>query len=171
MIRKIFVFISLSISVFALSFDYETFEANFVQSIKNKSGKKIVYSGKVIAKKPNYAVWEYTKPVKKIVYVNNDTVIIYEPLLSQAKYLKKKNSVSLDAILKKAKPEGNDEYSAKDGDITYKFKVKDNMIERLTYKDSLENDTEIVFSERKKNSAVSQKTFEFTPSADIDIIK
>ncbi len=171
MIRKIFVFISLSISVFALSFDYETFEASFVQTITNKLGKKIVYSGKIIAKKPNYALWEYTKPVKKSVYVNNDTIIVYEPLLSQAKYLKKKNAISLDEILKKAKHEGGDEYSAKDGDITYRFSVSNNMIERLTYKDSLENDTEIIFSNRKKNTPISNKVFEFNPTPDIDIIK
>ena len=45
------------------------------------------------------------------------------------------------------------------------------MIERLHYKDSLENDTEIVFKERKKNIAIKNSTFDFKPSPDIDIVK
>lgn len=171
MIKKVFIFAIFAGYLFGLSFDYDSFEANFVQTVTNKSGKKIVYSGKIIAKKPNLALWEYTKPTKKSVFLNDEGVIIYEPELFQAKYLKKRNSVSLESILKKAKPEGKNEYSAKDGDTIYHFSVSDNMIERLTYKDSLENDTEIVFSNRKKNIPIANKTFEFTPAPDIDIIK
>jgi len=171
MIKKVFICAIFAGSLFGLSFDYDTFEANFVQTIKNKSGKKIVYSGKITAKKPNLAIWEYTKPIKKSVFVNDESVVIYEPELSQAKYLKKRASVSLESILKKAKPEGKDEYSAKDGDVTYRFSVSGNMIEKLTYKDSLENDTEIIFSNRKKNIPLNNKSFEFVPTSDIDIIK
>jgi len=170
-IKKVFICTALAASLFGLSFDYESFEANFVQTVKNKSGKKIVYSGRLAAKKPSLALWEYTKPVKKSVFVNDESVIIYEPELSQAKYLKKRNSISLESILKKAKPEGKDEYSAKDGDTTYRFSVSSGMIEKLTYKDSLENDTEIIFSNRKKNIPIANKSFEFTPTPDIDIIK
>lgn len=171
MFKKAFLSLIFASGCFALTLDYETFEANFVQTIKNKSGKKIEYAGKLIAKKPSRALWEYQKPVKKTVYIKDESVVIYEPELAQAKYLKKKGNISLDAILKNAKPEGKDEYSAKDGDITYRFRVSDNMIERLSYRDSLENDTEIVFSNRKKNISVKSDAFDFKPSADIDIIK
>ncbi len=171
MFKKAFICGAFALSCFGLSFDYDTFEASFVQTIKNKSGKKIEYSGRLIAKKPSQALWEYQKPIKKSVFVKDETVIVYEPELSQAKYLKKKSQISLESILKNAKPEGGDEYSAKSGDITYKFKVSNNMIERLTYKDSLDNDTEIVFKDRRKNTAVSDKVFDFKPGADIDIIK
>lgn len=171
MFKKAFISLLIASGCFALSFDYDTFEATFTQTVKNKSGKKIEYAGKLIAKKPNRAVWEYTKPIKKSVFVKDDVVIIFEPELLQAKYLRKKGMVSLESILKNAKSEGNDMYSARDGDITYRFKVSDNMIEKLTYRDSLENDTEIVFKERKKNIQVSEKTFDFKPGPEIDIIK
>lgn len=171
MIRKILIAGILISGCFGINLEYDTFEAEFVQKVKNKSGKTIVYSGKLIAKKPDLALWEYVKPIKKSVYLNKDTLIVYEPLLLQAKYLKKSGSISLDGILKGAKILAKDEYIAKDGDTTYKFKVSDNMIERLTYTDSLENDTEIIFSNRKKNISLPQKLFVFTPPTDIDIIK
>ncbi|MDD3466788.1 MAG: LolA-like outer membrane lipoprotein chaperone [Campylobacterales bacterium] len=171
MLMKAFLALIFAFSCFGLTLDYDTFEASFVQTVKNKSGKKIEYSGKIVAKKPGLALWEYTKPVRKSVYIKDESVIVYEPELSQAKYLRKKGNISLDSILKNAKSEGANEYSAKDGDITYRFKVSDNMIERLHYKDSLENDTDIVFKERKKNIAIKNSTFDFKPSPDIDIVK
>jgi outer membrane lipoprotein carrier protein len=171
MLIKAFLPLIFAVSCFALTLDYETFEASFTQIIKNKSGKKIEYSGKLVAKKPGLALWEYIKPVKKSVYIKDDSVIVFEPELSQAKYLKKKGNISLDTMLKNAKAEGANEYSAKDGDITYHFKVSDNMIERVYYKDSLENDTEIVFKERKKNLSVKNGIFDFKPTPDIDVIK
>jgi len=170
-IKKVFVSIIFGVTLFGLSFDYDTFEASFTQTIKNKSGKKIEYSGRVVAKKPNLALWEYTKPVKKTVYINSDNVIVYEPALTQAKYLKKRGSLSLESILAKAKLDTENEYVAKDGDVTYRFSVSNNMIEKLTYKDSLENDTEIIFANRKKNTAVSNAVFTFNPPPDIDILK
>lgn len=171
MFKKLFLCAILASGCFAVSFDYDTFEATFTQTIKNKSGKKIEYKGKLTAKKPSLALWEYLKPMKKSVFISSESVIIYEPELAQAKYLRKKSSISLESVLKNAKPEGGNSYSAKDGDITYHFTVSNNMIDRLTYKDSLENDTEIIFSNRKKNIQVSEKIFEFKPTADIDIIK
>lgn len=171
MLMKAFLSLIFAVSCFGLTLNYDTFEANFVQTIKNKSGKKIEYVGKLTAKKPSLALWQYTKPVKKSVYIKNDSVIVYEPELSQAKYLKKKGNISLDSILKNAKAEGTNEYSAKDGDITYYFKVSDGMIEKLHYKDSLENDTEIIFKDRKKNMSVKSDLFDFKPTPDIDIIR
>lgn len=92
MIKKVFVSIIFWRKSFGLSFDYDTFEASFTQTIKNKSGKKIEYSGRVVAKKPNPA-WEYTKNPSKTVYINSDSVIVYEPALAQAKYLKKREAL------------------------------------------------------------------------------
>ena len=116
-------------------------------------------------------MWEYSKPVKKTVFVNGDSVIVYEPLLSQAKYLKKRNSISLDAILKNAKQNNDGTFSTKDGDITYNFSVSSGMVEKLWYKDAMDNDVTIAFDGRKKNQSIPNSTFEFKPSAEIDIIK
>ena len=157
--------------MFAFSIDYDGFEADFVQTVKNKSGKKIEYYGKLKAKKPDKGVWEYSKPVKKTVFVNGDSVIVYEPLLSQAKYLKKRNSISLDAILKNAKQNNDGTFSTKDGDITYNFSVSSGMVEKLWYKEAMDNDVTIAFDDRKKNQSIPNSTFEFKPSAEIDIIK
>ncbi len=84
---------------------------------------------------------------------------------------KKRGSLSLESILAKAKLDTENEYVAKDGDVTYRFSVSNNMIEKLTYKDSLENDTEIIFANRKKNTNVSSAVFTFNPPPDIDILK
>ncbi len=98
-------------------------------------------------------------------------MIVYEPLLFQAKYLKKRNSISLDAILKNAKQNSDGTFSAKEGDITYNFTVSSGMVEKLWYKDALDNDVTIAFDGRKKNHSIPNSAFEFKPSADIDIIK
>lgn len=171
MVKKLFLIVSIVHTLFALSFDYDSFEANFIQTIKNRAGKQIEYRGKITAKKPALALWEYTKPVKKSVYIKDDSVIVYEPQLSQAKYLKKRGDISLESILKKAKAEGVNSYVAKDGDTTYHFSVSNDMIERLTYKDSLDNDTEILFFDRKKNISVPTSIFDFKPPEGTDILK
>ncbi len=63
--KKILLLLTFAASMFAFTIDYDGFEADFVQTVKNKSGKKIEYFGKLKAKKPDKGVWEYLKPVKK----------------------------------------------------------------------------------------------------------
>ena len=51
--KKFLLLLAFATSMFAFSIDYDGFEADFVQTVKNKSGKKIEYYGKLKAKKPD----------------------------------------------------------------------------------------------------------------------
>ena len=49
--------------------DINSFEADFNQVITDDKGKKLSYSGHIVASKPQYALWSYKEPVKKDVYI------------------------------------------------------------------------------------------------------
>ncbi len=56
----------LSFSISYASFDnINSFQANFKQTITNEKDKSLVYTGKIVASKPQNALWSYTDPIKK----------------------------------------------------------------------------------------------------------
>ena len=63
--------------------NFSSFQADFIQQIDDESKKIVKYYGKVYAKKPKTALWKYTKPIKKDVYINDNAVVIVEPELEQ----------------------------------------------------------------------------------------
>lgn len=167
---KIVFFLIIAIFAYAVDIDANSFEASFTQTVTNEQGKSFKYSGRIIAKKPNYALWTYTKPFKKEIFVNGDKVTVYEPKLAQATISKSANIPNIYELAKKAKAISKDEFEASYDGVKIYFKLQDGTPVKIYYKDKIDNTVEIVFSNIKKNIPIDNAEFIFIPPKDTDII-
>ena len=149
----------------------ETFKANFVQTIKSNEDKNIEYKGEVFIKNSGNILWKYKTPILKNVYVNNTHVIIDEPELEQAIITSLQNDINLIEILKKAQKIEYNIYLANIDSVDYKVFVQDSKIEKITYKDKLENSIMISFLDVINNSLIDDNIFKFKAPDYYDIIR
>lgn len=149
----------------------ETFKANFVQTIKSAQDKNIEYKGEVFIKNSGNILWKYKTPIEKNVYVNNSYVIIDEPQLEQAIITSLQDDINLIEILKKAKKIDENKYLANIENTDYEVYVKESNIEKITYKDKLENFIVINFLDVINNSSIDDKIFKFNAPDYYDIIR
>jgi outer membrane lipoprotein carrier protein len=158
--------------VFALDFrDKTTFEAVFKQSIINSSNSEIIYNGKLYIKEPALVLWRYDSPVKKDVYINDDEVIIIEPELEQVIVSKLQKELNILKILNDAKKINSNTYETTLYDTKYFLQIKNNELEKISYKDELDNKVTISFTDIRSNHQISNKTFKYTIPSDFDILR
>jgi len=169
--KKLILLLTLPLLAFALNIDFDTFSADFTQTVTNEHKKKIVYQGSLNVKKPDKAYWNYKKPIKKEVFINGGDIVVYEPELAQAVVMRKKNLPNIVEILKNAKELEGGKYKATSGQKEMVFTMSGGLPERITYKDDMENSVEIVLKNAKKNPSMSQSTFEFKVPAGVDVVK
>lgn len=151
--------------------DIKTFEANFEQKIINPSDKEIVYKGHLFIKEPSNILWQYKQPVIKNVYIINNVAVIDEPELEQAIFSRLKNEIDILQLIKTAKKIDNNRYLAKVYDVDYTLITKNNKIEKIEYKDTLENKVTILFNDVVQNSFIDDEVFKFLPPENYDIIR
>lgn len=151
--------------------EIKTFDANFEQKIINPSQKEILYKGHLLIKEPHYILWQYKEPVIKNVYIINSFAIIDEPELEQAIFSKLQNEIDILELIKTAKKIDENRYLAKIYDVDYTLTTKDNKIEKIEYKDALENSVIIVFSNVIQNKEIDDEIFKFLPPEHYDIIR
>jgi outer membrane lipoprotein carrier protein len=149
----------------------KSFDANFEQKIINPSKKEIIYKGHLVLKEPGYILWQYKEPIVKTVYIVNDFAIIDEPELEQAILTKLKNEIDIFNLIKNAKEVSKNRFIADIYDVKYNLFTKDNKIEKIEYKDALENSVIITFSDVKQNIEVDDAIFKFLPPDNYDIIR
>lgn len=148
-----------------------SFEASFRQTISNASTKTIEYSGEVFIKANQKILWRYAKPVIKNVYVIKNIAIIDEPELEQVIYTQLQNDMNLIYLIKQAEQKSENLYVTALNEIEYHLHVKNETIQKITYKDELENSVEIVFDNIKQNMPISDELFKFFPPEHYDIIR
>ena len=151
--------------------DIKTFDANFEQKIINPSQKEILYKGHLFIKEPNYILWQYKEPVIKNVYVINNFAIIDEPELEQAIFSRLQNEIDILELIKTAKKIDDNKYLAKVYDVNYTLITKNNKIEKIEYKDALENSVIITFTNVVQNEDIDDEIFKFLPPKHYDIIR
>ena len=139
----------------------ETYQADFIQVIKNPSGKTIIYNGSIHIKQPNKMLWQYKTPIEKYVYMNNLNIIIDEPELEQAIYTKLSNEINILDFMNN--PDLVDD--------KYILKFKDEKLVSIRYSDEMENDIEIIFQNIQLNKKMTDQMFYFMAPLDYDIIK
>lgn len=149
----------------------KTFQADFVQNIKSNTGKKIEYKGKVYIKNTGKILWRYKTPIEKNVYVLNNFAIVDEPELEQAIYTELENEINIIKILQTAKKVKKNIYKASIDKVDYFIEFKENKIEKIKYKDKLENDVFISFNNSVLNSNIKDSLFKFTAPKYYDIIR
>ena len=151
--------------------DIKTFDANFQQKIINPSKKEILYKGHLFIKEPNYILWQYKEPVIKNVYIINNFAIIDEPELEQAIFSRLQDEIDILELIKTAKKIDENRYLAKIYDVNYTLTTKDNKIQKIEYKDALENSVIISFTNVVQNEEIDDEIFKFLPPEHYDIIR
>jgi outer membrane lipoprotein carrier protein len=160
--------------LYTLSFsdliELSSFEANFVQTITDEKGKVLSYSGTLQALKPQFALWNYKKPVEKRVYIQNKRVSIVEPELEQVIIRRISSDFDFFALMSNAKKLDKEHYVAKFEDSDIFIELKGSKVLSLSYKDKFDNDVKILFSEQQQNIEISPTLFEASYPNDYDII-
>ena len=169
--RIILVALLAVLPLFAISEKTDTMKANFVQTITDEKNSTITYSGSMLAKRPNMALWHYKEPIEKMVYITAESVTIVEPELEQAIVKRLGGSIDILAILASAKRETKNNYSVLYDNKEYHVVMQENMIKAISYTDAFDNLVKIVFSKQLINKKIKDSRFKADVPADFDIIK
>jgi len=151
--------------------DINSFEASFKQSIINNSNKEIVYTGKIYMKKPFSIVWRYNEPMEKFVYIQNSKVTIIEPELEQAIISKLDKEFNLLELLNNSTQISPTQYLSTFNNIDYKLTIIDDTLKEIQYKDSIDNNILISFSNIQQNQPILDTVFSYTIPTQYDIIR
>ena len=171
LMRIIFATLLALSPLFAIGEKTETMSAQFIQTITDDKSSTITYEGTMSAKRPNMALWHYTKPVDKTIYISAENVTIVEPELEQAIVKRLGNTIDILAILASAQREGKESYVASYNDKEYHIALQNNKIKSISYNDAFDNSVKIIFSEQKINQTIENSHFKAQIPADFDIIK
>jgi len=149
----------------------KSFQAKFTQTITSNSNDIIEYKGEVFIKNSGKILWKYKTPIEKNVYINNNSIIIDEPDLEQAIFTQLENEINIMQIFKDAKKISNDTYSSIIDGIQYLIFTKNSKVEKISYKDILENSIEINFFNIIQNENIEDNIFVFNAPSNYDLIR
>lgn len=171
--RLLLIFISLFIASNASSNikNLDTFYGDFEQNIVSSSENKIEYKGKVFIKSSGKILWKYETPIIKNVYIDNTMAIVDEPELEQAIFTKLEDEINIIKLLKDAKKVDNENYISTIDGVKYSIKIKNDKIEKITYKDNLDNLVTINFSNVVINQEINDEIFKFIVPSNYDVIR
>ncbi len=171
----VFVFLFFSQSYANKSLDniknINTYEATFIQSIINSSGKEILYKGKIYIEQPSQMLWKYDDPIEKFVHINNKDVTIIEPDLEQAIVSRLEKEINIIKLLKDSIKIDNTTYKSTLYDKVYIIKIINNKLTQIKYVDELDNKITIDFKDIKQNETIQSDIFKYKIPYDFDIIK
>jgi outer membrane lipoprotein carrier protein len=172
-LKKLILILSfISLELFAFDFNtIETYKANFTQTITNPSGKEIFYSGEIFIKKPLKILWRYNDPIQKDVYLIKDRVAIIEPELEQAIISRLDKQINILQLLQDGKEIEPNKYKAILHNKPYLYTVKNNQLNSIAYKDEIDNQINIEFTNIVQNSAIGDTIFEYDIPPYFDIIR
>lgn len=173
--RRFLLIVLLGLN-FCLGFDKNLYamSADFIQyQSDQEKQQKIYYSGYFVALSPYFAKWEYKQPFEKIVYLNDETLISYEPLLQQVVYTKINQKLNFLKIIQNATQDSKDKnlFISEIEGQSYKLFIQDDLPAKLEYEDALGNLVVIEFKNVLLNPKISQEIFIFSPPQGVDIIK
>ncbi len=172
--KKVFLFLTLfagTLSATSIQ-NLTTFVADFRQSVQNNQQSRIVYHGKLYAKKDkNQALWIYTDPIDKKIYYSSGKVVIIEPELEQAIFARLDKVPNILTLLKKAKQTGPHTYVTTFNNTRYTIIFENNQLEEIRYRDELQNKIRIQFSHQKINQPLQDERFVYRIPADYDILE
>lgn len=169
--RYIFLLTCFYIFSFAEILNINSFEADFTQTVINSEASKLYYTGHIKAEKPLYALWDYSTPSSKFIYILDNKVTIIEPDLEQVIIKNIGTTIDFFTILKHAKKIAIDTYIANFQSTKYTIKIKNKNLVSISYKDELENSINIIFTHQKYNVIMQRKEFVPVIPKEFDIIQ
>ena len=170
MSRVLFILILVIANLYA-KINIETFHSKFIQTITNDQNKTLRYEGEIWFKKPLLVKWVYKKPNYKEIYFIANKVTIVEPDLEQITIRHIQKNIDIFQLLSNAKKIADNHYVAKSEESTFHIFMQDGLLQRVTYKDKLDNINEIRFIEPKQNIEINMSVFHIPIHEDWDIIE
>lgn len=168
--KHIFILLLLYTSSFAFFENLNTFQADFTQTVTDEKNKVLSYSGFVVASKPQNAVWTYTTPIKKEVYIDINSATVIEPEIEQVIIKHIESNFSFFNMIKNAKKIKENVYIANYKESKFTIITKNNLIESISYVDEFENNVKIMFKNQKQNEEINPEMFIPDIPQDFDII-
>ena len=148
----------------------KSIRASFKQEIKGERGAvPVVYSGKFYAAN-NKVKWDYLSPLEKEVYAEGNTVFVYEHKLAQITRGSLEENLDFIQILKKLKKNSSGHYEATISGVKYMLEADGNKPQRLFYKDNLDNQITLQFSDVELNVEIDPAVFTINPPPGVEYI-
>jgi len=169
--RLLFLLLLAVLPLMSSPKELTSFYAIFTQTITDEHKKKLIYNGELWASKPQNALWKYTKPLQKSVYISSNKLILIEPSLEQATIRTLDNDIDFLEILKKSKPLTPTRYTATITGQTYFIDFTNNTLESISYTDGYDNSVVIRFSNQVQNKPIEASRFKAVIPADFDVIR
>ena len=157
--------------LFGFPIELSTIESDFVQTIIDDHNKSIIYKGKLWAKKPSMAHWNYSKPIEKDIYMLYSKVTIIEPDLEQVIIKNIGDTIDLITIISNSKKLTSKHYVAKYNGKDYHIYLDKKTLKSLQYMDDFGNKTVIDFINMRQNIDINDTKLEVIIPKDYDIIK
>jgi len=169
-VKAIFLLLLLSHIMFASLVDIKSFDADFKQIITDEKGVQLIYKGHIRALSPKYALWEYNTPIKKSIYVRPAEIVIVEPEIEQAIVRKLAFDLDFFKMISNAKKISKNYYIATLNEMEYSIKIKNKLIDSISYKDDFDNKINILFTNQIQNKSILKNIFTPLIPKDYDII-
>ena len=164
--------LALVVTIYARDHTLESFSADFNQTITDEHNKTISYQGTVLSKRPNFALWHYTRPIEKKLYVYHNVLTIIEQDMEQAIIKRVNENIDIFSIIQHATP--IDAHHAKahyrDQEFLLTFN-HDHQLASISYRDELDNRVNIHFSNQKNNPDLNTSLFQAVIPEAFDIIQ
>ncbi|MBP1680791.1 MAG: outer rane lipoprotein carrier protein LolA [Proteobacteria bacterium] len=169
--RFFWIFFCLTTLLFAKIEHFKTIQSDFTQKVTNDQNKTIIYQGLFYATNDKKALWIYEKPVAKKIYFNNTRVLIIEPELEQVIITTLGNTPNIAQLLQEAKEVSPNKYITKYQETTYTILTQKESIEKVVYRDKLDNAVEIIFSNQSTNLFLDDELFRAEIPRGYDIVR
>ena len=169
--KHLFTLLLTSTLAFASFDSLNSFQADFTQSVTDDKDKSLVYKGHVVASKPQNAVWNYIKPIKKDVYINRFNVTVIEPEIEQVIIRRIDSSLDFFNMIQNAKEIQKNKYEAHYRESKFTITTKNELIETISYIDEFENKVKIVFENQKQNEKINMELFTPSYPLEFDVIR
>jgi outer membrane lipoprotein carrier protein len=162
------VFCTLSFASFD---DINSFKADFTQSVTDEKNKILTYEGSIVASRPQNAMWNYAKPIKKEVFISLNNITIIEPEIEQVIVRNVESHFDFFNMIKNAKKIKEDTYTATYKESIFTITTKNALIKSISYVDEFDNKVKIVFKNQKQNERIDEQIFTPNIPLDYDIIQ
>lgn len=148
-----------------------SFQADFSQSITDDKNSTLSYNGKVQAKRPQEALWNYHSPIKKDVYIDKFRVTVVEPEIEQVIIRRVESNFDFFNIIQNAKKVSENEYEGFYQKTKFTILLEKNLIKSISYKDGFENKVEVKFENQEQNVKIEEDVFIAKYPLDFDVIR
>ncbi len=157
--------------LFSFPLELSTIQSDFIQTIVDDHNKSIIYHGQLWAKKPSMAHWNYSKPIKKDIYMLQSKITIIEPDLEQAIIKSIGDNIDIIAIIANSNKLTSEHYVAKYNEKKYHIYLDKKVLKSLQYVDDFGNKTVIDFINMRQNIDINNSNLKVVIPEDYDIIK